>query len=103
MHGDKKVTVKGFVYRAEIAPRSSPAIGAPMSLATSSATGSAICLCWRRSGALWTRRRVSAHNLAAVDNTGAHDPDRRPPEADENPKLAVRRRSGRVRVDVLPA
>ena len=43
--------------RSRSAPRSSPAIGAPMSAATSSTTRCTICRCWRRSRAPWTRRR----------------------------------------------
>ena len=57
-HAHKKVMVKGYVDRvARSAPRSSPAIGAPMSAATSSTTRCTICRCWRRSRAPWTRRR----------------------------------------------
>ena len=43
--------------RSRSAPRSSLAIPAPMSAATSSATHCTICRCWRRSRAPWTRRR----------------------------------------------
>ena len=59
VHAHKKVTVKGYVdrVRSRSAPRSSPAIGAPMSAATSPTTRCTICRCWRRSRAPWTRRR----------------------------------------------
>ena len=43
--------------RSRSAPRSSPAIGAPMSAATSSTTRCITYRCWRRSRAPWTRRR----------------------------------------------
>ncbi len=43
--------------RSRSAPRSSPAIGAPMPAATSSTTRRITCRCWRRSRAPWTRRR----------------------------------------------
>ena len=59
VHAHKKVTIKGYVDRVEIALGAEivAAIGAAMSAATSSTTRCTICRCWRRSRAPWTRRR----------------------------------------------